>query len=194
MSDDKQTIAGFSDYQSSTVRDNWIVQLDRPIDSWLPDAGDFNGNGVRDAGDLDLLSAAVRASSTELRFELYEDGHINDRDRKSWVKYASQTWFGDANLDRQFNSADFVSVFQAGRYESGEEAGWAQGDWNGDGVFTTTDFTLAFQDGGYEQGLRRAALAVPEPSVRLLATLALLMGFGYDRMRSASESDKSLDP
>ena len=84
---------------------------------------------------------------------------------------------GDSNLDGEFNSSDFVTVFSAGEYED-ELAGnstWATGDWNGDKDFNSSDFVAAFSDGGYEKG-PRAVAAVPEPSgmIMFLACLAAL--------------------
>jgi hypothetical protein len=58
---------------------------------------------------------------------------------------------GDANRDGRFDSSDFVQVFQAGKYQTGQPATWAEGDWNGDGFFDSGDFVLAFQCGGYEK-------------------------------------------
>ena len=78
------------------------------------------------------------------------------------IKDQLNTYFGDANLDRRFDSSDLVTVFKAGKYENGlaGSAGWAEGDWNGDGLFNSTDLVLAFQDGGYvaaakKRGVRR---------------------------------------
>ena len=79
-------------------------------------------------------------------------------------------------MDGEFNSDDFVQVFQAGKYETGAEAGgwgWYEGDWNGDGLFNSDDFITAFQDGGYEQGPRTDAAAVPEPAGCMLLVIGL---------------------
>jgi probable HAF family extracellular repeat protein len=154
----------------------WVVYLDKPIDSWSETAGDFNGDGQRDAADLDLLSAQVRDQGTDLSFDLFEDRQITDRDRASWVKYMKHTWFGDANLDGQFNSNDLVQALQAGKYEVDEAAGWAEGDWNGDGAFKSSDFVLALADGGYEKGPRMTAAmsAVPEPASCAMLLAGLL--------------------
>jgi hypothetical protein len=90
-----------------------------------------------------------------------------------------RTYYGDANLNGEFNSSDLVDVFQLGQYEDGVAAnsGWAAGDWNGDREFDSSDFVTAFQAGGYEQGPRGAvaASAIPEPGTGLLAGIALLV-------------------
>ena len=87
------------------------------------------------------------------------------------------TFFGDSNLDGEFNSADLVVVFQAGEYEDGIAANstWATGDWNGDTEFNTRDFVFAFPDAGFEAGKRQDAAAVPEPNSLLLLVLGSLM-------------------
>ena len=85
------------------------------------------------------------------------------------------TWFGDANLDREFNSGDMVQVFVRGKYETGVDASWEDGDWNGDGQFDSGDLIVAFQDGGFEQGPRAAVSAVPEPSGIGLLAMAMLV-------------------
>ena len=64
--------------------------------------------------------------------------------------YDAHTWYGDANLDGEFNSTDFVEVFIAGKYETEQMAGWADGDWQGDMRFNSGDLVDVFQAGKYE--------------------------------------------
>jgi hypothetical protein len=139
--------------------------------------GDFDGNGVLNALDIDALSAEVRAGTNQATFDLTGDGSVNDVDRVRWVEQLKRSYFGDANLDGEFSSADFVDVFTAGQYEDATagNSGWATGDWNGDGDFGSSDFVTAFQAGGYELGPRQAISAVPEPSTGLLLLSGLLL-------------------
>jgi hypothetical protein len=90
---------------------------------------------------------------------------ITDEDRRVWVQDLKRTYFGDANLDGEFNTGDLVQVFQGGEFEDGflTNSGWSEGDWDGDLEFDTSDFVIAFQAGGFEQG-PRAAFLVPEPN------------------------------
>ena len=74
----------------------------------------------------------------------------------------------DSNLDLEFNSADMVQVFVAGKYEKDEDAGWEEGDWDADLRFNSADMVAAFVSGGYEKGQKppqqaAAVSAVPEP-------------------------------
>ncbi len=151
---------------------NEIVAIDNVriySGSLLP--GDFNGNGLLDADDIDLLSQAVLEPSPDSRFDLDGNGSVDDSDRQNWVKVQARTWLGDANLDGEFNSTDLVFVFQNGEYEDAidKNSGWAEGDWDGDSDFSTSDFVAAFQDGGFELGPLPAAVnAVPEPGAAWL--------------------------
>ena len=135
--------------------------------------GDFDVNGTLDARDIDRLSRAAQAG-IDLSYDLNDDLFVNDDDRFIWIHSLKDTYFGDANLDGEFNSADLIAVFQAGGYELDVDAGWAEGDWNGDAKFDTADLTVAFVDGGYEQGPRLDTQAVPEPESLLIILLSVL--------------------
>ena len=139
--------------------------------------GDLNRNGHLDADDIDILSTEIAIGSTSPFYDLNQDTFVNDADRKFWVEQKSiaYTFFGDANLDGEFNSSDLVHVFIAREYEDDivGNSTWATGDWNGDREFDMSDFVLAFQAGGYERGPRREVQTVPEPPGN-----ALLLLFG----------------
>ena len=141
-------------------------------DLFLP--GDFDGDGGLTASDINVLSVAIRQSSGNLAFDLNHDRTVDPSDHRFWVRDLKHTWFGDADLNGEFNSADFVQVFTVGKYETQQPAGWAEGDWDGDGLFSTSDFVTAFVDGGYEQGPRTNLAAVPEPGGLLLLLFALV--------------------
>ncbi len=134
--------------------------------------GDYNESGALDPRDMDLLTAAV--GSDDLTFDANGDGSVTPDDRTTWVQQLANTWFGDSNLDGEFNSGDLVAVFATGKYELDEFATWAQGDWNGDQRFGSGDLVTAFADGGYEVGPRNGVAAVPEPSAVLLLVIGML--------------------
>ena len=118
-----------------------------------------------DPPTIDEITMAVINGVTDSRFDVNDDGAVDDGDRVAWVVELNNTYFGDANLDGEFSSADFVAVFVNGEYEDDVEGNslWSEGDWDGDADFTSGDFVRAFIDGGYEIG-PRAASAVPEPT------------------------------
>ena len=114
--------------------------------------GDFNGDGVLDLGDMDLLSAVVVAGSNHLEFDVNGDGVVNFRDVEMWLHHIYGTWFGDANLDKQFDQRDLISLFASGLYTTGLPATWATGDWYVDGVCDEADLIQALLEGSYLMG------------------------------------------
>ena len=142
--------------------------------------GDLNYNGEFDMQDLDILTQNVVVAPAEphgeflRRLDLNGDESVDVSDVNHWVTEFKSTWIGDANLDGVFDSGDFVDVFGAGKYETGESARWSEGDWNADELFDSSDFIAAFQDGGYEMGARSAVTSVPEPSSLLILLFGLL--------------------
>ncbi len=143
--------------------------------------GDFNGNGMLDSDDLDLMAAGMVAN--DATYDVNGDGNIDVDDRLVWVNDLAKTWVGDSNFDGQFNSDDLVVSFQSGKYEIDELATWEEGDWDGDQRFGSGDLVFAFQNGGYDAGTRGATLnAVPEPSGLLLLLISAPV-LGYLRRR-----------
>ncbi|MFC1757704.1 LamG-like jellyroll fold domain-containing protein [Planctomycetota bacterium] len=138
---------------------------------------DFDGDGLLGIADVNLLTAEIQAGTNAEKFDLNDDGSVDSRDLKQFVEGPDKlnTYVGDANLDGEFNSSDFVVVFTASEYEDtiASNSTWATGDWNGDGEFNSSDFVTAFTSAGYEQGPRTPAV-VPEPSATLLSLLGVL--------------------
>jgi hypothetical protein len=146
--------------------------------------GDFDGNGLVTANDIDLLNERLRLHDNDLAFDLDGDAIVAESDRDLLVQSILGTLYGDSNLDGRFNSSDLVTVFAEGQYEDDVDgnSGWIAGDWNGDGDFTTSDLVFVFGRGGYEQGrtatpaagaidLRTAAAAVDAIWAELLPDL-----------------------
>ncbi|MDG2385712.1 MAG: PEP-CTERM sorting domain-containing protein [Pirellulaceae bacterium] len=141
--------------------------------------GDYNGNGLLDADDLDL-QASVGIANNDLSYDLNDDGVVNSTDRRVWVNDLKNTWMGDANLNGAFDSSDLVAVFATAKYETTQAATWGQGDWDGNGVFDSGDLVEAFSNAGYNVGEKPggpnpATAAVPEPSSILLLLIGSLM-------------------
>ena len=135
----------------------------------LPNPCDINGDGTCDVNDIDAMTQNVLAGVNTL---------------EDWTALTQKpmpdgfyTFLGDANLDGEFSSDDFVTVFQAGEYEDGVpmNSGWATGDWNADAEFDVNDFVFAFMAGGYEQGPHTDPVTVPEPGTWVLFSLGLPM-------------------
>ena len=129
--------------------------------------GDFNGDGIVDHVDVDLLCNAF--GGEDLRYDLDGDQNVGSSDMNLLINDILGTGVGDANLDGVFNSTDFVQVFQRGEYEDNiaGNSTWTDGDWDCDGDFTTRDLVLAFQQGNYVENANALA-ANDRPANRLL--------------------------
>ena len=140
-----------------------------------PVLGDFNGSGARDPADIDLMTDQMLSSDADQVFDLNGDGRVGFEDRRIWIEDLSNTFFGDANFDGEFNSSDFVAVFRAAKYETGKPATFTEGDQLGDGLFNSADFITAFFGSGYEFGPRAGGLmVVSEPSSCALFCVGLV--------------------
>ena len=161
--------------------------------------GDLSYNGRLDLHDLNILSQNVAVapagphSETFLRLDLNGDDDVDVNDVHFWVTDLQKTWIGDANLDGEFNSGDFVQVFQNGKYETGNLALWSDGDWNADEQFDSSDLVVAFQNGGYEFGPRNAVATVPEPEGLGLVAGGVLGLLTLRRRRKDSSSGRNAD-
>ena len=152
-------------YFTATESSNGFVDIIKQS-TWIAQ-GDIDMDHEFTSADVNALMLAIRDGSSGHIYDMDGDGdrRPDDDDLEAWVHDIKVTWFGDANLDGEFNSTDFVVVFQAGEYEDDVELNsvWQTGDWNADGDFSSTDFVVAFQDGGYEMGPRTRLNVVPEP-------------------------------
>jgi hypothetical protein len=167
--------------QTFTPRQDLSALRGEPVG---PTPGDFNEDGQLTVEDINLLSAEVRAGTNNVQFDLNNDASVNDADRTVWVTSLRNTYFGDADLNGQFNSGDLVTVLASGTYETGADSGWGEGDFDGDGRTGSSDLVAALADGGYEAGPRGAvAAAVPEPSSMALAAAASLALLAAWRIR-----------
>ncbi|MCA9217659.1 MAG: PEP-CTERM sorting domain-containing protein, partial [Planctomycetales bacterium] len=135
--------------------------------------GDFDLDGIIGVADIKALTEQTAAGTNDPIYDLTGDGAVDFDDIQNWVDEKAVTYFGDANLDREYNSSDLVKVFQAAKYEKGIPANWCEGDFNGDGFFDSGDLILSFIQNTYEQGPRTSAHAVPEPASIVLLLVGL---------------------
>ena len=126
--------------------------------------GDFDGDELLTAADIDLLSAAVGGG--DITFDLDADGAVNEADRVVWTGLAG-TLFGDADLNGTVEFADFLALSSA----FGTAGGWADGDFDGSGDVQFADFLQLSANFG---STAAAASSVPEPTSSWMLCLGLL--------------------
>ncbi|MEO0586022.1 MAG: dockerin type I domain-containing protein [Planctomycetota bacterium] len=106
--------------------------------------GDFNGDDVVDAADVEALQLELRLVADDPQrpldpaFDLTSDGAIDMLDLDHLVYVVLDTVYGDANLDGRVDTADLAAL--AGHFGVG--VGWSQGDFDGDGVVGTPDLAI----------------------------------------------------
>jgi len=152
---------------------SWVAAIPTP-GTYDPTTqrGDFNGDGLVNEVDINLLFVQLRSDDPDPSYDLTDDGLVNEADRDEMIFSILDSTYGDADLNTFFDSNDFVLVFQAGEYEDNivGNSRWETGDWDGDGEFSSDDFVLAFQTGDYETAGARAA----SPSLSLQPVAAAL--------------------
>lgn len=129
--------------------------------------GDFDLNTVLDANDLDLLGIEIRNSGGDVAYDVNSDSTVDELDRDFWVTELAGTRLGDANLDRQVNFSDFLTLSSG----FGKIGGWANGDFDGDGKVSFPDFLAMSANFGHSSA---APVSVPEPSSICLFLLGLV--------------------
>ena len=122
-------------------------------------------DGVADVQTIDRLASLLRTGTYDARYDYDVNQTLDSRDQELLVHRVLKTSFGDANLDGEFNSTDFVEIFMAGEYRDSIVANstWSTGDWTGDGEFESDDLVFALTDGQY-QATAVGVVTVPEPT------------------------------
>ena len=112
---------------------------------------DFNDDLNVDVNDVQQLCNAIRDESNDDSYDLNHDQQVNVEDMVLLMNLGFDSVIGDANLDGKFSSADFVQVFQEGKFARDEPASWSQGDWDCNGRFESADLVLVFQHDGFTE-------------------------------------------
>ncbi len=127
---------------------------------------DYNGDNQLNCADIDLLTAAIVAGSTDLTYDLTGDGQVTVADRDAWLAGAGAVFIdsgnpflpGDANLDGTVDGSDFI-IWNANKFT--QNSAWCGGDFNTDGFVDGGDFILWNMFKFQSADLPRSA--VPEP-------------------------------
>lgn len=190
MSADERTIVGYArDLTNEFDQQLWAVVLDRPIRDLLNagDVGDFNGDGIVNVSDVDLLSEAIRQFSQDRRFDLDASSIVDIDDLVVLVQDELKTFLGDANLDRKVDFDDFLSLSSS----FGGAGSWAVGDFNADGQVQFDDFLALSSNFGRVTSTGSAVASVPEPTGGVVVTTACLAGWLHRRRQRSRREQRA---
>jgi hypothetical protein len=146
--------------------------------------GDFDFDRDVSVADIDAMSAALRAGSSDLLFNVNADGVFDATDADAlihdWVRTTLSSFnattgvwemlgteYGDFNLDGEVGLLDLAALGDA----YGTSGGWSQGDANGDGVIGLLDLALL----GDNYNFSRSAIPEPASSALLLVGIGALL-------------------
>jgi hypothetical protein len=108
--------------------------------------GDFDGNGVIDIADVDLLYAKLGTAvpPTDAKFDLTNDGKVDIDDARELVEVIIGTSMADTDLNKKVDILDLGNL--ANRY--GMSGGFGDGDTDGNGVIDILDLGNLANDYG----------------------------------------------
>ena len=109
--------------------------------------GDFDGNGLFECTDINLLTDAVANGSTTADFDLDGDGVVTAADVDAWLALAGAAnlpsgnsfLHGDANLDGFVDASDF-NIWNENQFTN--QTAWCLGNFNSDLVVDASDFNI----------------------------------------------------
>ena len=131
---------------------------------------DLDGDAQHGCGDIDLLSAAVLAGSTNLGFDVNGDLSVDNADRTFWIEQVAGTTAGDADFSGSVTAAVDGAALLANLGQTGGHS-WCEGDFNGDGLVT------AAADGALLLSSLAGDRAAPVPETGTL-TMGLIIAVG----------------
>jgi hypothetical protein len=145
---------------------------------------DFNSDTALNCADLNLLTAAIVAGSSNLLFDLTGDGQVTIADRDTWLARAGAVFIrsgnpflpGDANLDGFVDGTDF-GIWNANKFTT--NSAWCSGDFNTDGFIDGSDFGIW---NAFKFTASDGTNLVPEPTTAI--GLWSLLAAGLVRSRS----------
>jgi hypothetical protein len=103
-------------------------------------SADFNKDRSINASDIDLIFSAIKSGSTNLTYDLNNDGLATTADVDYLIHVLLHTNYGDANLDGAVDVGDLGIL--AANYGTSSGAVWSQGDFNGDGAVDVGDLGI----------------------------------------------------
>ena len=108
--------------------------------------GDFNGDSLVNATDIDLLFDEVQAMTHNDAFDLTGDGQVNSTDADYLIRTLLGSNYGDTDVDSDVDTSDLTKAIMNFTGAAGSGKSWSDGDTDGDGDVDTSDLTKAIMN------------------------------------------------
>jgi hypothetical protein len=110
--------------------------------------GDFDGDLVVTARDIDMLFGAIRDPPPAPRYDLSNDHRVDADDVDVLIQNVLNTFYGDTDLNGEVSFVDFLAL--SGSFGQSNRS-WSQGDFTGDGEVSFADFLILSENFGRMQ-------------------------------------------
>ena len=110
--------------------------------------GDFNLDRAINELDIDLLAAAIHEAAPDPRFDLDDDGSVDEGDLTLHIESILGTRRGDANLDGKVDFTDFLTIAAS---FGNEDVGWSDGSFDTNSIVDFGDFLLLADNFGFDR-------------------------------------------
>ena len=122
--------------------------------------GDFNFDGIVNDIDIDLLRDSINRFNPDPIYDLNGDSQLNSLDLSHMITITIGTVFGDADLNKTVNFADFVAL---SNFFGQSGTGWRQGNFLLDDDTDFIDFVILSNNFGIMAPSNDGQSAIPEP-------------------------------
>ena len=122
--------------------DTWQAEVPTPGSATFEGniTGDFNGDGMVDVQDIDMLTAAVHTERASLYLDLDGSGEVDRADTAFLVENILGSHMGDTNLDGAVDASDLnVLVLH---WQESSCITWANGNFDGNDIVDAVDLNF----------------------------------------------------
>ena len=163
---------------------SWVAARPTPgmVDFGGNVTGDFTGDGVIAADDIDVLFDAIQAGADVAYLDLDGNRTVDNLDVSHLLTEVLHSLPGDANLDGVVDGSDFNTWNEHRFSDCGRS--WSDGEFSGDGLVDASDFNI-WSSNRFQSGLAAATGAGDADGQRMPRAAVV----GENATRNAKDND-----